>query len=178
MFPPTVHCPVANSLPGIPQDLTVQEMAFRQGQLDHGVFRAQLPSSPFAAHFDQLWLEYYVRGKEVGGAPMSASTFQQSATLANLAWPVLINPYTQDLQRPNGSVDAEWVRKVCNLAMDGMAAQIAKVCKRQCEWKRTVCDVPAPAREAIRQFYDLEKRYQGLSKDAKEALAGGLPRGY
>ncbi|KAF2832099.1 hypothetical protein CC86DRAFT_340362 [Ophiobolus disseminans] len=176
--PPMSHCPVASSLKGIPEVLTVQELAFRQGQLDHGVTCAQAPRSPFAEYYDYLWLEYYVLGKEVGGTPVSAPNTEQTSTIENFPWPILINPYTQGLQRPNGAVDADWVRKVCILALDCMAALVASVCRRQREWKTMVCDVPSPIRQAIKHFDDLEMRYQGLQKAAKEALAGGLPAGY
>lgn len=102
--------PNAQSLTGIPQILAVQEMAFRQGQHDHGVSRERIPSSPFAMHFNQMWAQFYTLGKEAGGTPKGSSvSTEAAASHNNFPWPVLINPYTQDLEHPNGTVDSEWV---------------------------------------------------------------------
>ena len=175
---PVFQAPVPQSLKGVPEVFTVEEMAFRQGQADHGVFRDKLPSNPYSQHFDKVWLKHYTLGREVGGTPVSASSFQRSTTLQNFPWPVLINPYTQDLARPEGTVDAEWVRKICEIALGCMATLVSSVCRRQGDWKKTVCDVPSPVKQAIMHFEDLQERYEDLQKDAKEALAGGLPVGY
>jgi hypothetical protein len=168
----------ASSLTGVPQLLAVQEMAFRQGQQDHGVSRERLPSNPFAKYFDQVWAEFYVLGKECGGTPISASNFDASLDHQNFPWPVLINPYTQDLEYPNGKVDSAWVRKVCTIALNCMAVLIGTVCRRQGEWRKTICDVPAQVRQALMSFDDLRSRYERLQQDAHEARNGGLPAGY
>jgi hypothetical protein len=166
------------SIVGIPEVQAVEEFAFRAGQLDHGRFREQLPASPFEPQYEDLWLEFYVLGKQHGGKPRSAATASPLSIRQNPAWTVLINPWTQDLQQPGGIYDEEWVRKMCCLSLDSMAALVAKVCKRGRWWKETVCDVPYPMRQAIMEFPDLKARYEALQKDAKEALAGDLPYGY
>jgi|TARA_R110002003_G_scaffold97_36_gene8038 hypothetical protein len=171
--------PDASSLTGVPEVLAVQEIAFRQGQHDHGVARDRLPSSPFAKHFDQVWAQFYVFGKEFGGEPIASSrATAMSSSHPNFPWPVLINPYTQDLERPNGAVDSEWVRKVCGIALNCMQELIRTVCKRQGDWRKIVCDVPTQIKQALMGFDDLRERYESLQRDAREAVAGGLPQGY
>jgi hypothetical protein len=110
--------PNTQSLTGISQILAVQEMAFRQGQHDAGVSRERIPTSPFAMHFNQVWAEFYALGKECGGMPKSSSLSltNAAATHNNFYWPVLINPYTQDLEHPNGAVDTTWVSTVFSLS--------------------------------------------------------------
>jgi hypothetical protein len=169
--------PNVPSLTGVPQVLAVQEMAFRQGQRDHGGSRERYPPSPFAKQFDDVWVEYYVLGKATGGTPNESST-PDAPAYQNFPWPVLINPYTQDLEHPNGSVDSEWVRKVCNIGLNCMAALIGTVCRRQGDWRKTTCDVPTQIKQALLSFDDLRARYEKLSRDAREAGAGGLPAGY
>jgi hypothetical protein len=169
--------PNAPSLTGVPQVLAVQELAFRAGQRDYGVFRERLPSSPFAAQFDEVWMEFYVLGRACGGTPKASST-PDAPSHQNFPWPVLINPYTQDLEHPNGAVDSEWVRKVCNIALDCMRALIGTVCRRQGDWRKITCDVPAQIKQALLSFEDLHVRYEKLKRDAQEAVAGGLPAGY
>ena len=102
--------PIASSLTGIPPLLAVQELAYRQGQKDHGVSQVDVPASPFTKQFDQIWSEFYTLGKACGGKPISPSNIDSSSTQQNFPWPVLVNPYTQDLEHPNGSVDAEYAR--------------------------------------------------------------------
>ncbi|KAH7402007.1 hypothetical protein DE146DRAFT_754614 [Phaeosphaeria sp. MPI-PUGE-AT-0046c] len=171
--------PNAQSLTGIPQILAVQEMAFQQGQHDHGVSRERIPSSPFAMHFNQVWVEFYALGKESGGTRKgSSSSTEASPSHNNFPWPVLINPYTQDLEHPNGTVDSQWVRKMCKMALNCMEALVHSVCKRQGDWRRTTCDVPVQIRDALMSFDDLRDRYDQLKRDALEAVAGGLPTGY
>ncbi|KAH7077242.1 hypothetical protein FB567DRAFT_596421 [Paraphoma chrysanthemicola] len=177
--PTLFHDPNAPSLTGIPEILAVQEMAFRQGQHDSGVTRDRVPSSPFAKHFDQVWIQFYVFGKEYGGKPIaSLAASQGQSSHQNFPWPVLINPYTQDLEHPNGAIDAEWVRKVCTIALNCMQALIRTVCTRQGDWRKVVCDVPTQIKQALMGFDDLRKRYESLKQDAHEAVAGGLPQGY
>lgn len=176
--PTMLQDPNASSLTGVPQLLAVQEMAFRQGQQDHGVSRERLPSNPFAKHFDQVWVEFYILGKECGGTPISTSNIDASSTHQNFPWPVLINPYTQDLEHPNGKVDSAWVRKVCTIALNCMAVLIGTVCRRQGDWRKTICDVPAQIKQALMGFEDLRIRYERLQRDAREARNGGLPAGY
>lgn len=170
------------SLKGIPEYDAVQEFAFRAGQRDHGNVGAQPPSSPFIAKFDDFWLEYYVLGKKAGGIPREAALIPQQPLIKNFDWIVLTNPYTQDLEHPEGGVDLKWVSKICELSLNGMEALIGKVCQRCTdrgnEWWRLVCDVPSPVREVLPLFKDMEERYQRLLKDAKEAKAGGRPVGY
>jgi hypothetical protein len=176
--PTMLHNLNTSSLTGVPEVLAVEEMAFRQGQHDHGVSRDRVPSSPFAKQFDQVWAEFYVLGKACGGTPGASSTVTTSSSHQNFPWPILINPYTQDLERPNGAVDAEWVRKVCTMALNCMAALIHVVCRREGEWRKTICDVPAQIQHALMSFSDLRIRYEELKRDAREAIAGGLPAGY
>ncbi|KAL5121959.1 hypothetical protein ACEQ8H_000175 [Pleosporales sp. CAS-2024a] len=176
--PTTVQYSHAASLTGVPELCAVQEMAFRQGQQGRGVSRERVPPSPFAKHFDQVWTQFYLLGKECGGMPFSSSTTAKTSEHANFPWAPLINPYTQDLEHPNGAIDSEWVRKVCIMALDGMAALIGTVCRRQGEWRKTVCDVPAQIKQALMQFEDLRNRYERLQQDAREAVAGGLPYRY
>lgn len=170
--------PSASSLTGIPPLLAVQELAYRQGQKDHGVFQDRVPASPFAKQFDQVWSEFYALGKACGGKPISPSNVDSSSGHQNFPWPILINPYTQDLEHPNGSIDAEYARKMCIMALNCMAALIGMVCRRQGEWQKTICDVPAQIRHALMGFEDLRNRYETLKRDAKEARCGGRPYGY
>jgi hypothetical protein len=176
--PTMLQDPNAASLTGIPQLLAVQEMAYRQGQHDYGVSRDRLPSSPFAKQFDQVWVQFYVLGKACGGTPISSSNLEPSSGHQNFPWPVLINPYTQDLEHPHGIVDCNYVRKICTIALNCMAALIGTVCRRQGEWRKTICDVPAQIKQALMGFEDLRNRYEKLEQDAREAVAGGLPAGY
>jgi hypothetical protein len=162
---------------GVPQVLAVQEMAFRQGQRDHGATRERVPPSPFDQLFDNVWAEYHALGRATGGTPMESFTPGAPAH-QNFPWPVLINPYTQDLEHPNGSVDSVWVRDVCTKALNCMAALIGTVCRRQGDWQRTMCDVPSQIKDALLRFDDLRARYEKLERDAHEARAGGLPSGY
>ena len=85
----------ASSLAGIPESVSVQEMAFRQGQRDSASAFDKVPANPFALQFDQLWATYYKLGKECGGqrVPTPVNPSQQ-----NFAWTVLVNPYTQSLK--------------------------------------------------------------------------------
>jgi hypothetical protein len=171
--------PNASSLTGVPETLAVQEMAFRQGQHDNGSLRDRVPPNPFAQQYDQVWAQYYKLGKEVGGTPpVMSSTAATSAGHQNFPWPVLINPYTQNLERPNGAVDPQWVRKICEMALNCMEALVRMVCKRHGDWRKIVCDIPVPMQQALHQFPDLCRRYDSLKRAAHEALAGGLPNGY
>jgi hypothetical protein len=171
--------PNASSLTGVPETLAVQEMAFRQGQHDNGSPRDRVPPNPFAQQYDQVWAQYYKLGKEVGGTPpVMSSTAATSSGHQNFPWPVLINPYTQTLERPNGAVDPQWVRKICEMALNCMEALVRMVCKRHGDWRKIVCDIPVPMQQALTQFPDLCRRYDNLKRAAHEALAGGLPNGY
>ncbi|KAF1915002.1 hypothetical protein BDU57DRAFT_520282 [Ampelomyces quisqualis] len=169
--------PIASSLTGVSQISVVQEMAFRQGQRDHGTIREHLPASPFYREFDKVWADFYALGKECGGTPITAPTTTPSSH-HNFPWPVLINAYTQDLEHPNGTVDSEYVRKICNIALTCMAVLVGTVIRREGDWRKTVCDVPLPIRQALQGFEDLRVRYERLKRDAHEAGAGGLPGGY
>jgi hypothetical protein len=152
-------------------------MGFRQGQHDHGVIRERIPTSPFGRQFDNVWAEFYALGKECGGTPIAAAT-TTSSSHHNFPWAVLINVNTQDLEHPNGTVDSEYVRKICNIALSCMGALVGTVIRRQGEWQKTVCDVPFPISQALEHFEDLRTRYERLKRDAREAQAGGLPGGY
>jgi hypothetical protein len=176
--PTMSQVPKASSLTGIPPLLAVQELAYRQGQKDHGVSQDRLPASPFAKQFDQVWSEFYALGKACGGKPISTSNVDSSSGHQNFPWPILINPYTQDLEHPNGSIDAEYARKMCIMALSCMAALIGMVCRRQGEWQKTICDVPFQIKHALMGFEDLRNRYETLQRDAEEARRGGLPYGY
>lgn len=56
-----------------------------------------------------------------------------------------------------------------------MQALIRNALKRKGEWKKIVCNVPAPIIEAMEDFPDLLDRYDHLVKDALQVLAGGHP---
>jgi hypothetical protein len=176
--PTILQDPNASSLTGVPEMCTVQEMAFRRGQHDHSVTRDRSPSSPFAKQYDQVWAEFYLLGKTCGGTPGASSTATAPSSHHNFPWTVLINPYTQDLERPNGAIDPEWVWKICDMALNCMQALVETVCRRQGEWRKTICDVPVQVQHAMMTFPDLRMRYDQLKQDAREAIAGGLPIGY
>jgi hypothetical protein len=176
--PTMMQGPDTSSLAGVPETLAVQEMAFRQGQRDTGSSLARLPPSPFIKHYDQVWAQYYKFGKAVGGTPVTSTFAGSTASHQNFPWPILINPYTQDLQRPTGVVDSQWARKICEIALNCMEELVRVVCKRQGDWRKTICDVPSQVQQALAGFPDLRARYECLKRDATEAVAGGLPAGY
>jgi hypothetical protein len=176
--PTMLQDPDASSLAGVPERLAVQEMAFRQGQRDTCSSLTRIPPSPFTKQYDQVWAQYYKFGKAVGGTPVTSTVTASTASHQNFPWPVLINPYTQDLERPNGVVDSQWVRKICEIALNCMEALVRVVCKRQGDWRKTICDVPTQVQQALAGFPDLRARYEQLKRDAAEAVAGGLPAGY
>jgi hypothetical protein len=150
-------------------------MAFREGQRYNSSAPDDVPANPFAKHFDQLWSAFYKLGKECGGQPVSAPVPQSHH---NFTWPVLINPHTQSLERPNGSFDPVWSRKMIQIALNCMEELIRVACRRNTGWDKTVADIPLPAQEALMAFPDLAEHYEALKRDAKEALAGGRPYGY
>ena len=166
------------SLCGIPEHLAVQELAYRQGQRDHGNKRERIPSSPFARCFDYMWADSYRLGKSRGGTPKARPTGTVPTSQEDCAWPVLINPYTQDLEHPNGCVDEQWTYKICKGALDSMEDLVRLVCRRPKDWYKLVCDVPAPVQRPLMAFPDLEQRYKELKQAAREALAGNVPYGY
>ncbi|KAJ8107819.1 hypothetical protein OPT61_g8599 [Boeremia exigua] len=165
----------ASSLFGVPESVAVQEMAFRQGQRDNGSPCEGAMANPFARQFDQLWTAFYKMGKECGGqrAPTPVNLSQQ-----NFTWSVLVNPYTQSLQNPNGSLDPAWSRKMIQAALNCMEELVRITCRRNNGWEKTVADIPLPAQEALVAFPDLADQYEQLKRDAKEARAGGRPYGY
>jgi hypothetical protein len=165
----------------VPEYCAVQEIAFRQGQYDRatGGLRNTVSPSPFSQHLDHVWAQYYKLGMAFGGEPVRRSAAPSSSSSRhNFTWPALINPATQDLEHPNGSVDMEWARKICEIGLDCMQELIRLVCKRGNDWRKIVCDIPAPTREAMRAFPDLYEHYEILKRDAHEALNDGLPMGY
>lgn len=168
----------ADSLVGISEGLTVQELAFRQGQRDHESTTNTVPPSPFRRQFDQLWVTFYELGRHHGGSPLPHPTPANAEAHLNYAWSVLINPYTQSLDAPNGILDLQWTRRVCEMSLECMDALIRVVCKRGSGWEKTVVDVPMPVTEALVQFPDLAEHYEALKNDAREALSGGRPYGY
>lgn len=171
----TYQVPPSSSLAGVPESVAVQETAFRQGQRERGSAFDQVPANPFAQQFNQLWAAFYKLGKECGEqrAPTPLNPSQQ-----NFAWPVLINPYTQSLKNPNGSLDPAWTRKMITVALDCMHELIRITCRRNNGWEKTVADIPLPAQEALAAFPDLAEEYEQLKRDSKEARAGGRPYGY
>jgi hypothetical protein len=164
-----------SSLAGIPESVAVQEMAFRQGQRDSSSALDNVPANPFAKQFDQLWNVFYKLGKECGGQPTPVPI---NPTRQNFVWPVLINPYTQSLEQPNGSLDPVWTHKMIHIALNCMKELICVTCRRNTGWDKTVADIPLPAQEALVAFPDLAQEYELLKRDAKEARAGGRPYGY
>ncbi|KAF1929871.1 uncharacterized protein M421DRAFT_4301 [Didymella exigua CBS 183.55] len=169
------HAPQPSSLAGVPESVAVQEMALRQGQRDTASAFNEVPTNPFAQQFDQLWASFYKLGKDCGGqrAPTPDNPSQQ-----NFAWTVLINPYTQSLKNPNGSLDPAWTRRMIVVALDCMHELIRITCRRNNGWDKIVADIPLPAREALVAFPDLAAEYEQLKRDANEARAGGRPYGY
>lgn len=163
------------SLNGVPESVSVQEMAFRQGQRDSGNLSDSVPASPFARQYDPLWTAFYKLGRQCVDqrAPTPVAT-----SFPNFAWPVLINPYTQSLKQPNGSMDPVWSRKVIQAALNCMQELIRVTCRRNTGWEKTVADIPLPAQEALPAFPDLALQYEQLKRDAQEARAGGRPHGY
>ncbi|CAE7177387.1 hypothetical protein PTNB73_03166 [Pyrenophora teres f. teres] len=165
------------SLSGVPEHLAVSGLAFRQGQYDYGNSRNRIPPNPFASHFDNLWAEYYKLGAAHGGSP-AALPSTTSPSHENFAWTVLINTETQDLEHPNGSYDMDYARSICIMGLNCMRELIEVVCKRNNDWRKVVCDVPAPVQQAIIHFPDLCAQYENLKEEAREALGGGVPPGY
>ncbi|KAJ4346297.1 hypothetical protein N0V95_005507 [Ascochyta clinopodiicola] len=165
----------ASSLAGVPESLAVQEMAFRHGQRNNSSAFNDIPANPFAKQFDQLWAAFYKLGKECGTRPVSppVTSYRQ-----NFAWPVLINPHTQSLEHPNGSLDPAWTGKMIHVALNCMEELIRITCRRNTGWEKMVADIPLPAQEALMAFPDLAQRYERLKHDAQEARAGGRPYGY
>jgi hypothetical protein len=161
------------SMTDIPEYLAVQEMAFRQGQYDSGNSRSRIPPSPFANHLDHIWEQYFKMGAAYGGAP-TAPPVASSLSHDNFAWSVLINPGTQDLEHPNGSVDLEWARKMCIMSLNCMKELIFVVRNRRNDWRKIVCDIPLPVKQAIVAFPDLCEYYEALQHDAYEAFHSGL----
>lgn len=170
-----VHGPQVSSLTGVPESVAVQEMAFREGQRKGSSSFDNIPANPFAKQFDQLWAAFYKLGTECGGQPASAPA---NPSRQNFAWPILINPYTQSLEQPNGSLDPGWTRKMIQVALNCMEELIRITCRRNAGWDKTVADIPLPAQEALLAFPDLAQRYELLKRHAKEARAGGRPYGY
>ncbi|KZM23040.1 uncharacterized protein EKO05_0008172 [Ascochyta rabiei] len=173
--PHPLQRPHASSLTGVPEALAVQEMAFRHGQRNNSSTFNDIPANPFAKQFDQLWATFYKLGKECSTRPVSppANLYCQ-----NFAWPVLINPHTQSLEHPNGSLDPAWTGKMIHIALNCMEELIRITCRRNMGWEKLVADIPLPAQEALMAFPDLAQRYERLKRDAKEARAGGRPYGY
>ncbi|KAG9197302.1 hypothetical protein G6514_001900 [Epicoccum nigrum] len=174
-MPQGYHRRRTSSLAGVPESVSVQEMAFRQGQRDICSDSHQESSSPFDRQYDQLWYVFYKLGKECGSqrvpTPANMSTY-------NFAWPILINPYTQSLDRPNGALDLAWSRKMIQMALNCMQELIRITCRRNTGWDKTVADIPLPAQEALAAFPDLAEQYEQLKRDAREARYGGIPYGY
>ena len=170
--------PNTPSMTAIPEVLAVQELAFRHGQQDHHVARDRIPSNPFAEAFDEIWTMYYKLGKAYGGKPVDNPAASSVSSHSNYAWPVLINPYTQNLESPNGHLDLVWARKVCEIALNCMDAMVRATCKRTGDWKKMVIDIPVPCQYALVNFPDLVDRYQRLRRDGHEAVNGGCPQGY
>lgn len=164
-----------SSLAGVPETVAVQETAFRQGQRDAASAFHEVPTNPFAQQYDQLWTSFYKLGKQCGEqrTPTPFNPTQQ-----NFAWTVLINPYTQSLQNPNGSPDLAWTRRMITVALDCMHELIRITCRHNNGWEKTVADIPLPAQEALVAFPDLAQEYEQLKRDANEARAGGRPYGY
>jgi hypothetical protein len=173
-----VDAPLTPSMNGIPEYLAVQEMAFRQGQHDYNGSRNRIPPSPFSKPFDHVWAEYYKLGAAYGKAPAASPAAASSPSHENFAWTVLINSATQDLERPNGSFDMEWARKICIMSLNCMRELICVVCRRLNDWRKIVCDIPLPVKHAIVSFPDLCEYYETLQRDAHEALSGRVPFGY
>jgi hypothetical protein len=168
----------ATSMSAVPEHLAVQELAFRQGQHDRGGSRNRIPPSPFAKHLDHVWAEHYKLGAMSGRETAIRPTASPAASHDNFAWAVFINPATQDLEHPNGTIDMEWTYKMCTAALNCMRELIRVVCGRPNDWRKYVCDIPGPAQQAIIAFPDLCEYYQVLKRDAHEALSGGIPAGY
>lgn len=180
--PPMMHpsIGVRQTMNGISEAVAVEEFAFRRGQQDRGSVRTRIPKNPFHPVHNQAWELNYLRGKQSKTPAVVSRSNAASPSGKNYAWPILINPYTQNQEHPNGSFDAEWAQDMIIRALDSMAAIISMILKRgkQGEWQRAVCDVPAPVAEALSDYPHLMGRYEKLKRDAQEAIAGGRPQGY
>ncbi|KAF2831873.1 hypothetical protein CC86DRAFT_400657 [Ophiobolus disseminans] len=67
--------------------------------------------------------------------------------------------------RPNGGVDAEWMRKICGLTLaPDCLHTLGAGCQRvqAAAGVEEVSDRLSPIKQAIKHFEDLEMRYQGL----------------
>ncbi|KAF3005823.1 hypothetical protein E8E13_008193 [Curvularia kusanoi] len=164
-----------STLTGVPESVSVQEMALRQAQRDINSHSSEQPPNPFDKEYDQLWATFYQFGKEYG---IQRRPTPAAASLHNFAWPVLINPYSQSLEHPNGTLDPSWSRKMIEIALNCMQELIRVTCRRKNGWEKTVADIPLPAQEALAAFPDLAERYTQLKRDAREARGGGRPQGY
>ncbi|KAF1845798.1 uncharacterized protein K460DRAFT_115347 [Cucurbitaria berberidis CBS 394.84] len=171
--------PKESSLTAIPEALTVQELAFRHGQQAHHVTADRIPSNPFAKEFEEAWTTYYNLGKTQGGKPVDTpAASSASAALSasappsyfNYEWPVLINPYTQNLKSPDGLVDLVWSRNICEKALNGMEAMIRVTCERVDDSEKLVIDIPLPCQQALATFPDLLDRYERLKRDRDVAF--------
>ncbi|KAL1793390.1 hypothetical protein ACET3X_008372 [Alternaria dauci] len=163
----------ARRMTDIPEYLAVQEMAFRQGQYVSGDSPDRVPPSPFAKHFDHVWAQYFKMGVAHGGVP-ATPLIASSPPGDNFAWSILINPATQDLEHPNGSLDMEWARKMCIMSLNCMKELIHAVRERHNDWRKIVCDIPLPVQQAIVAFPDLCEYYAALQHEAHQAFGNGL----
>ncbi|KAG9196295.1 hypothetical protein G6011_01416 [Alternaria panax] len=161
------------SMTNVPEYLAVQAMAFRQGQYDCSNSLNRIPPSPFAKHLDHIWAQYYKMGAAYRGAPVTPLV-ASSPSHDNFAWSVLINPATQDLEHPNGSIDIEWARKMCLMSLDCMKELIHVVRERHNDWRKIVCDIPLPVQQTILAFPDLCEYYEALQHEAHQAFGNGL----
>ncbi|KAH6612731.1 hypothetical protein C7974DRAFT_429206 [Boeremia exigua] len=167
--------PQAFSLAGVPEAVAVQETAFRQGQRDRSRAINDTPTNPFARKFDQLWTSFHKLGKECSDQHIPTPV---DVSQHNFDWTVLINPYTQSLQNPRGFLDLAWSYRMIQATLNCMEELIRVICQRHNGWDKIVADIPQPAQEALVAFPDLAQLYERLSRDAKEARAGGRPYGY
>lgn len=170
--------PTTPLVTAIPEYCTVQEHAFRQGQHEQHNTRDGIRMNPYADNFNDIWARYYQLGKAYGSQPADDPTTPLSPSNPGWVWPVFINPYTQNLESPDGHVDLVWARKVCEIGLDCMDAMVRSASKREGDWQNVVIDMPAPCRHALAYFPDLFGRYERLKKHGHEAVKGGRPAGY
>lgn len=157
----------------IPEEQTVTEFAFRQGQLDRGNTSpdsSSVPQNPFASRLNDVWTDHYQRGKASHGDIKALPNVDPSQRNNDRDWSPLINPYTQTLEHPHGHFDPVYVRATCAQALDGMAYAISAVSQQgQRQSDRIVIDVPHYIASAASLFPDLEARYESLVHAAADA---------
>lgn len=163
----------------VPETSTIQEFAFRRGQIDRNAKRGcptTTPASPFTRtpELDALWAKHYALGRESTALAFTAQGPAPSPSLQNFTWAPLINVYTQDSEMPAGYIDVSYVQRVCSKALDGMEWACKQVEIQAKDSEALIVDVPIPVRQAMQALGgDNETRYNKLT-----AWKNYMKRGY